>query len=160
MFDGLYPKEDDPLEEEESMDDIANYEEVDENLPSEVSNFSDEELGDVDFLMVDDILSDSHNINCYEFYVDGKNYMFTIGIVLTPTGKMDFGPACAAAGPPCVAAPASASAPVARMVLRSTVSMRVLLVCFCYSTAYLAPSVTRGKQFRIEHARRIFVAVQ
>src|SRR5882757_2151415 len=76
----------------------------------------------------------------------------TIGIVLTLTGKMDFGPACAAAGPAWVAAPASASAPVARMVLRSTVSMRVLLVCFCYSTAYLAPSVTPGKQFRIEHA--------
>src|ERR1700704_6160689 len=76
----------------------------------------------------------------------------TIGIVLTLTGKMDFGPACAAAGPPCVAAPASARAPVARIVLRSTVSMRVLLVCFCYSTAYLAPSVMRGKQFRIEYA--------
>src|ERR1700681_26058 len=74
----------------------------------------------------------------------------TMGIVLTPTGKMVFGPACAAAGPLCVAAPASAHAPVARIVLRSTVSMgRSLLVCFCYSTAYLAPCATRGKQFRI-----------
>src|ERR1700712_4342555 len=49
-----------------------------------------------------------------------------MGIVVTPTGKIDFGPACAAAGPACVAAPASTSAPVLRMVLRSTVSMRVL----------------------------------
>src|ERR1700716_695806 len=73
----------------------------------------------------------------------------TMGIVVTPTGKMDCGPACAAAGPLCVAAPASASAPVARMVLRSTISMRVLLQCFCCSTAYLAFWATRGKQIRI-----------
>ena len=42
MFDGLYPKEDDPLEEEELTDNIANYKEVDEDLPGKVPNFSDE----------------------------------------------------------------------------------------------------------------------
>jgi hypothetical protein len=76
MFDDLYLEEDDLLEKEESTDDIADYEEVDEDLPSDVPNFSDEELDDVDFLGVDDILSDSHNINCDEFYADEENYMF------------------------------------------------------------------------------------
>jgi hypothetical protein len=33
MFSGLDPEEDDPLEEEESTDDIVNCEEVDEDLP-------------------------------------------------------------------------------------------------------------------------------
>src|SRR5215217_3397672 len=42
-------------------------------------------------------------------------------MVVVPTGKIDFGPACAAV-------PASASAPVAKMVLRSTLLIGVLLV--------------------------------
>src|SRR6267142_1578107 len=53
----------------------------------------------------------------------------TIGIVVVPTGKIDFGPACAAAAPPCMAVPASASAPVARMVLRSTLLIGASLFC-------------------------------
>ena len=64
-----------------------------------------------------------------------------------PTGKIDFGPACAAAGPPCVAAPASANAPVARMVLRSTISMPFSLwfrFLVPRLTAYLAPRVMRA----------------
>src|SRR3954468_22310381 len=50
----------------------------------------------------------------------------TIGMVTAATGNIGFGPACAAAGW-LRAAPASASAPVARMVLRSMVFMSVLL---------------------------------
>src|SRR5215216_3275754 len=49
-------------------------------------------------------------------------------MVVVPTGKIEFGPACAAAVPPCTAVPASASAPVAKMVLRSTLLIGVLLV--------------------------------
>src|SRR5436305_7054020 len=47
-------------------------------------------------------------------------------MVMAATGNIGFGPAWAAAGRLC-AAPASASAPVARMVLRSMLSMSVLL---------------------------------
>src|SRR5665213_828917 len=54
----------------------------------------------------------------------------TIGIVVTGTAKIDFGPACASAEALCVAAPASASAPVASKVLRSTVVIGILLVAF------------------------------
>src|SRR3954471_20540494 len=55
----------------------------------------------------------------------------TIGIVTAGTGNIAFGPACAAAGSLRVAAPASASAPVARMLRRSMLSMGVLLfVCW------------------------------
>jgi hypothetical protein len=77
MFDGLYSKEDDSLEEEEPTDDIANYEEVDENPLGELPNFNDGELGYVNFLDIYNILSDSHNNDCDEFYVDEENYMFT-----------------------------------------------------------------------------------
>ena len=42
-----------------------------------MSNFSVEELGHVDFLGVDDILSNSHSNDCNEFYMNEKNYMFT-----------------------------------------------------------------------------------
>jgi hypothetical protein len=65
------------LEEEDPTEDVAEYYEEDEDLPSELSNFSDEELCYIDFLGVDDILSDSHNNDCNEFYIDEKNYMFT-----------------------------------------------------------------------------------
>jgi hypothetical protein len=58
-------------------EDVAEYYEEDEDLPSELPNFSDEELGYVDFLGVDDILSDSHNNDCDESYTDEKNYIFT-----------------------------------------------------------------------------------
>src|SRR5207249_7384419 len=59
----------------------------------------------------------------------------TIGIVVVPTGKIDFGPACAAAVPASTPAPASASAPVARMVLRSTLLIGVLLVLRVFLSA-------------------------
>jgi hypothetical protein len=77
MFSGLYFEEDDPLDEEKPTDDIADYEEVDEDLLVEVPNFSDEELGYVDFLGVDKILLDSHNDDYHEFHIDEENYMFT-----------------------------------------------------------------------------------
>ncbi|XP_059441979.1 E4 SUMO-protein ligase PIAL2-like [Corylus avellana] len=84
MFGGLYPKEDGQLVEEGPTDvitnyvedGIADYEEVEEDLLGALPNFSDEELGYVDFLGVDDILSDSHNNDCDEFYTDDDNYMF------------------------------------------------------------------------------------
>src|SRR5258707_10313011 len=60
----------------------------------------------------------------------------TIGMVIAATGNIGFGPACAAAGRLC-AAPASASAPVARMVRRSTVSIGVLLRLILLLRAYL-----------------------
>jgi hypothetical protein len=77
IFDGLYPEDDDPLEEEEPTEDIAKYYEEDEDLSGELPNFNDEELGYVDFFGVDDILSNSHKNDCDEFYTDEENYMFT-----------------------------------------------------------------------------------
>src|SRR5882672_2907522 len=50
----------------------------------------------------------------------------TIGIVVAGTANIGFGPACAAAGALCVAAPASANAPVARIIRRSISFMGVL----------------------------------
>ena len=75
MFDGLCPEEEDPLGEEEPTDDVAEYYEKDEDLIGEVPNYCDEELCYVDFFGVDDILSDSHDSNCDDFYVDEENYM-------------------------------------------------------------------------------------
>jgi hypothetical protein len=66
-----YGKMKDPL------DSIADYNEVDEDLPSVDPNFNDEELGYVDFFGVDNLLSDSHNNDRDEFYADEKNYKFT-----------------------------------------------------------------------------------
>src|SRR3954471_7015058 len=65
----------------------------------------------------------------------------TIGMVVAATGKIDFGPACAWAGV-VAAAPASARAPVARIVRRSRWSMGVLplaLVAYCRSRKRPAP---------------------
>jgi hypothetical protein len=83
IFNGLYPKEDDPLGEEEAIEDVAKYYE-DEDLPGELPNFNDEELCYVDFLGVDDILSNSHNNDCDEFYTDEENYMFTKETMVDP----------------------------------------------------------------------------
>ena len=77
MFSGLYPDEDDQLEDEEPTDDIADYEEddiandedVDEDLPGEVPNFNGEDVDDVDFLGIDDILNSPHG-DYGEFYTD------------------------------------------------------------------------------------------
>src|SRR5580704_10370861 len=51
-----------------------------------------------------------------------------IGMVTAGTAKIDFGPDCASAMRLAAAVPASASAPVARSALRSTVSMAVLRI--------------------------------
>ena len=67
----------------------------------------------------------------------------TIGIVVAATGKIDFGPACASAGE-FAAAPASASAPVARMVLRSRWSMGVSPVAFLLVVATKKARAGRG----------------
>jgi hypothetical protein len=75
MFGGLYPQEDDQLEEEVPIDDIANYEEVNKDLSSEVPNFNDEEFDYDDFLGVEDILNFPNN-DFGELYADEKNYMF------------------------------------------------------------------------------------
>jgi hypothetical protein len=76
MFGGLYPEEDDQLEEEEPTDDITDYEEVDEDLSGEVPNFNDKEVDYVDFLGAEDILNSPNN-DFGEFYADKENYMFT-----------------------------------------------------------------------------------
>ena len=56
-------------------DDLADYEEVDEGLSGEVSNYSEEDVEYVDFLGVKDILNFLDN-DIDEFYTDEKNYMF------------------------------------------------------------------------------------
>jgi hypothetical protein len=76
MFGGLYPEEDDQGEEEEPTDDIVNYEKVDEGLLGEVPNYNEEEVEYVDLLGVEDILNSLNN-DLGEFYADEKNYMFT-----------------------------------------------------------------------------------
>jgi hypothetical protein len=91
MFSSLYPGEDDQLEDEEPTDDIADYEEdniaddedVDENLPGEVPNFNGEDVYYVDFLGIDNILNSLHD-DYGEFYVDEENYLFTRELVVDP----------------------------------------------------------------------------
>src|SRR3984893_15369486 len=69
-----------------------------------------------------------------------------IGIVVAGTGKIGFGPACAAAGSPFAAAPVSARAPVASTLLRSTLFMKCPLSCSCFlPEAYLASRGARDK---------------
>jgi hypothetical protein len=75
MFRGLYPDEDNQLGDEEPTDDIDEYEEVDEGLSGEVSNYNEEEVEYVDFLGVEDILNSPNN-NVDEFFTDEENYMF------------------------------------------------------------------------------------
>jgi hypothetical protein len=91
MFGGLYPDEDDQLEDEEPTDDIANheedditdYEDVDEDLPGEVHNFNGEDVDYVDFLGIENILNSSQD-DYGEFYTDEENYMFTRESVVDP----------------------------------------------------------------------------
>jgi hypothetical protein len=91
MFSGLYPDEDDQLEDEEPTDDIADYEEddivdvedVDEDLPGEVPYFNGEDVDYVNFLSIDNILNFPHD-NYDEFYADEENYMFTRESVIDP----------------------------------------------------------------------------
>jgi hypothetical protein len=82
MFGDLYPDEDDQLGNEKPTNDmakdeeydIAEYEEVDEGISDEVSNYNEEEVKYVNFLGVEDIL-DSPNNDVDEFYTDEENYM-------------------------------------------------------------------------------------
>jgi hypothetical protein len=84
IFGGFYHDEDDQLEDEEPKDGIANYEEddiadneeVDEDLSGEAPNFNTEEVDYVDFLGVENILNFPHD-DYGEFCADEKNYMFT-----------------------------------------------------------------------------------
>jgi hypothetical protein len=71
------------LEEEDPTEDVTEYYEKDENLPGELPNFTDDELGYIGFLCVD-VLSDSHNNDCDEFYTDEENYMFTTETMVDP----------------------------------------------------------------------------
>jgi hypothetical protein len=91
IFSGLYPDEDDQLEDEEPtdgiadkddqledgepMDDITDYEEDD------ITNYN--EVGYVDFLGVEDILNSPNN-DVDEFYTDEENYMFTREVTAAP----------------------------------------------------------------------------
>src|SRR4051794_3810077 len=69
-----------------------------------------------------------------------------VGNVNAGKGKIGFTPAGALASGLCAAAPASASAPEARMVLRSTIFMGSLPGdIFSVSNAYLARRISRGK---------------
>jgi hypothetical protein len=69
MFSGLYPNIDDQLEDEEPMDDIANYEEddivddedINEDFPGEGPNFNGEDVDYIDFLCIEDILNSPHD---------------------------------------------------------------------------------------------------
>jgi hypothetical protein len=70
MLEDLYPNKDDQLEDEESMDDITDYEKG-----GEVPNFNDEEVDYIDFLVIEDILNSANN-DYGEFYADEENYMF------------------------------------------------------------------------------------
>jgi hypothetical protein len=91
MFSGLYPNEEDQLGDEESIDDIvdhkegdiADYEEVDEGLSGEVSNYNEEEVEYVHFLGVEDILSSPNN-DIDEFYTDEENYLFIREVTADP----------------------------------------------------------------------------
>jgi hypothetical protein len=79
------------LEDEEPTDDIANYEEddiaddedVDEDLLGEVPNFNGEDVDYVDFLGIEDILNSPRN-DYGEFYADEEHYMFTRESVADP----------------------------------------------------------------------------
>jgi hypothetical protein len=83
MFGGLYPNEDDRLEEGEPTYDIADYEEVDKGLLGEVFNYNEEDGEYVDFLGVDNFL-DSPNNDVDEFYTDEENYMFIKEVTADP----------------------------------------------------------------------------
>jgi hypothetical protein len=83
MFGGLYPDKDNQLGDEEPTDDIDEYEEVDEGLSGEVSNYNEEEVEYVDFLGVEDILNSPNN-DVDEFYTDEENYMFIREVTIDP----------------------------------------------------------------------------
>ena len=83
MIGSLYPDEDDPFGDEEPTDDITDYEEVDEGLSGEGSNYNEEDVEYVDFLDVEDILNSPNN-DVDEFYTNEKNYMFIREVTADP----------------------------------------------------------------------------
>jgi hypothetical protein len=83
MFGGLYPDEDDQLGDEEPTDDIAEYEEVDECLSGDMSNYNEEKVEYVDFLGVENI-SNSPTNDVNEFYTDEENYMLIRKVTTDP----------------------------------------------------------------------------
>ena len=58
--------------------------ELGEDPLGDVSNFNNEEFGYVDFLIIEDILLDSPNNDCDEFYAVKENYLFTRKITIDP----------------------------------------------------------------------------
>jgi hypothetical protein len=83
MFGTFYPDKDEQLGDEESTNDIGKYEEVDEGLSGDVSNYNEEEVEYVDFLGVEDILNSPNN-DVDEFYTDEENYMFIREVTADP----------------------------------------------------------------------------
>jgi hypothetical protein len=91
MFSGFYLDEDDQLEDEKPIDDITNYkeddiadyEEVNEDISGEMPNFNGEDVDYVNFLGVEDILNSPHD-EYGEFYADDENYMFTRETITKP----------------------------------------------------------------------------
>jgi hypothetical protein len=83
MFGGLYPYEDNQFGDEEPTDVIDEYEEVDEGLSGDVSNYNEEEVEYVDFLGVEDIFNSPNN-DVDEFYTDEENYMFIREVTIDP----------------------------------------------------------------------------
>jgi hypothetical protein len=83
MFGGFYPEENNQLGDEEPTDDIDEYEEVDEGLSGDVSNYNEEEVEYVDFLGVEDILNSPNN-DVNEFYTDEENYIFIREVTTDP----------------------------------------------------------------------------
>jgi hypothetical protein len=83
MFGSLYPDEDNKLGDEEPTDDIDEYEEIDEGLSGDVSNYNEEEIEYVDSLGIEDILNSLNN-DVDEFYTDEENYMFIREVTTDP----------------------------------------------------------------------------
>jgi hypothetical protein len=91
MFSGFYLDEDDQLEDEKPIDDITNYkeddiadyEEVNEDISGEMPNFNGEDVDYVNFLGSEDILNSPHD-EYGEFYADDENYMFTRETITKP----------------------------------------------------------------------------
>jgi hypothetical protein len=83
MFSGLYPKEDDQLEDEEPTDGIADEDDQleDKEPTDDIADYKEVEY--VDFLGVEDILNSPNN-DVDEFYTDKENYMFIKEVTADP----------------------------------------------------------------------------
>jgi hypothetical protein len=91
MFSGLYPEEDDQLEDEKTTDGIADEDDQleDEEPTDDIANYEEDDIADykeieyVDFLGVEDILNSPNNDDD-EFYTDKENYMFIREVTADP----------------------------------------------------------------------------